>query len=102
QHNISLRLKNTFEPEHLGTLITRDYVSSKPCVEIIAGCKGVHAVEFFSQEMAGEIGDYDKEILSVIARFKGHIISKDINANTITHYLSANLKTVKRICEELE
>ncbi len=102
QHNISLRVKNTFDPEHLGTLITRDYVSTKPCVEIIAGCKGVHAVEFFSQEMAGEISDYDTEILSVIARFKGHIISKDINANTITHYLSANLKTVKRICQELE
>jgi aspartate kinase len=102
QNNIPLRVKNTFEPDHDGTLITVDYVSDKPRVEIIAGCKGVYAIEVFSQDMAGNVNKYDREILQIIQRFKGHIISKDINANTITHYLSANLKTVKRICRELE
>jgi aspartate kinase len=102
QNDIPLRVKNTFEPEHTGTLITGDYVSDTPCVEIIAGCKGVYALEIFDQDMAGSLHDYDSEVLSVIKRFKGHIISKDINANTITHYLSANLKTVKRIQAALE
>jgi aspartate kinase len=99
---IPLRVKNTFEPEHTGTLITTDYVSSKPCVEIIAGWRGVYALEVFDQEMAGEIARHDQEILGIIRRFKAPIIAKDINANTITHYLSCNLKTVKRIRRELE
>lgn len=102
QNNIALRVKNTFEPEHAGTLITGDYVSDKPCVEIIAGCKGVYAIEVFDQDMAGNIQQVDQDILRIIARFKAHIVSKDINANTITHYLSTNLKTVKRIRKALE
>lgn len=101
-HNIPLWVKNTFEPEHAGTLITVDYVSDKPCVEIIAGCKGVYAVEVFDQNMAGNVNSYDRDILATISRFKGHIVSKDLNANTITHYLSTNLKTIKRIRAVLE
>lgn len=102
QHNIPLRVKNTFEPDHDGTLITVDYVSDKPCVEIIAGSKGVYALEVFDQDMAGRIHDYDTNILAIIHRFKAQIISKDVNANTLTHYLSTNLKTVKRIRAALE
>lgn len=102
QNNIALRVRNTFEPEHAGTLITGDYVSSKPCVEIIAGCRGVYAFEVFDQDMAGEIDSYDKEILTQIRRFKAHIVSKDINANTITHYLSASLKKIRRIRDALQ
>jgi len=102
QNNIPLRVKNTFEPEHTGTLITGDYVSDTPCVEIIAGCKGVYAIELFAQDMAGNLEEYDREILAIIRRFRGHIVSKDINANTVTHYLSTNLKTVKRIRRALE
>lgn len=97
QNNIPLRVKNTFEPEHTGTLITGDYVSDSPRVEIIAGCKGIYALELFDQDMAGSIHHYDREVLSIIARFKAHIVSKDINANTVTHFLATNLKTVKRI-----
>jgi len=102
QNDIPLRVKNAFEPEHTGTLITRDYVSNKPCVEIIAGCKEVYAIELFDQDMTTDINFYDQEILRTIKRFKTHIISKDINANTITHYLKTNLKTVKRICNILK
>ena len=102
KNNISLRVKNTFEPEHTGTLITGDYVSNSPCVEIIAGCKGVYALELFDQDMAGCIDDYDTEVLAIIKRFKAHIVSKDINANTLTHFLSTNLKTVKRIQAAVE
>ncbi|WP_444908324.1 aspartate kinase [Microbulbifer sp. SSSA008] len=102
QQNIPLRVKNTFEPEHAGTLITGDYISDSPRVEIIAGCKGVYALELFDQDMAGSIHDYDREVLLVIKRFKAHIISKNTNANTLTHFLSTNLKTIKRIQAALE
>lgn len=102
QNNISLRVKNTFEPDHAGTLITGDYISDAPCVEIIAGCKGVYSLELFDQDMAGNIDQYDRQILSEIRRFKANIVAKDINANTITHYLSTNLKTIKRIRQALE
>lgn len=98
ENDIPLRVKNTFEPEHAGTLITSSYVSDRPCVEIIAGCKGVYAVEVFDQNMTGTVEKYDTEIIAIIKRFNAQITSKDINANTVTHYLSTNLKTVKRIC----
>ncbi|MGJ8670342.1 MAG: aspartate kinase [Oceanococcus sp.] len=97
QHDIPLRVKNTFEPKHAGTLVTRDYVSDTPRVEIIAGRRDVFAVECFDQEMSGFIASYDSKLLSMTQRFKAGIVTKDINANTITHYLSCNLKTVKRV-----
>ncbi|WP_067014492.1 aspartate kinase [Marinomonas spartinae] len=101
QHNIALRVKNTFEPEHTGTLITGDYVSDEPCVEIIAGSRGVFAVEIFDQDMAGDIDQFDVAILKVMRQFKAHIIAKDINANTITHYLGVSLNTLKRVMKVL-
>ncbi|AJQ95122.1 aspartate kinase [Gynuella sunshinyii] len=102
QHNIPLRVKNTFEPEHAGTLITGDYVSDKARVEIIAGCRDVYAIEVFDQDMTDLQAKYDTEILEVIRRFKARVVTKDSNANTITHYLSTNLKTIKRIIQVLK
>ena len=102
KRGIPLRVKNTFEPEHSGTLVTRDYVSEVPCVEIIAGRRNVYAVECFDQEMTGSVAHYDGEILKATQRYRAGIVTKDINANTITHYLSTNLKTVKRIRSLLE
>lgn len=101
QNGIRLRVKNTFEPEHAGTLIDGDYRSDKPCVEIIAGKKGVIAVEVFDQDMVGATG-YDTEILGLMERFKIPVITKDVNANTITHYVDASLKKVKRLTRFIE
>ncbi len=97
QSAIPLRIKNTFEPEHSGTLITHDYVSSTACVEIIAGRKHLHAIELFDQEMVGKADEYEKTLLDIFRRFRAQVVSKDTNANTLTHYLACNLKTVKRI-----
>lgn len=101
QSGIPLRVKNTFEPEHSGTLITGEYVSEKPCVEIIAGRKNVVALEFFDQDMVGDFFNYEHKILEICRRYKATIITKDVNANTITFYLSANIKNIKRIEHEL-
>lgn len=101
QSGIPLRVKNTFEPEHGGTLITGDYVSATPCVEIIAGRRHLHAIELFDQDMVGSLGAYEKQLLDTFRRFRATVVTKDINANTVTHYLACNLKTVKRILKVL-
>ncbi len=101
QADIPLRLKNTFEPEHTGTLITRDYVSEKPQVEIVAGIKHVFGIEVFDQDMLGEPGA-DRKFLEVLSRHNVHFITKDTNANTITHYVNATLSTIKRVVKSLE
>ncbi len=101
QQGIPLRVKNTFEPEHAGTLITQEYVSSQPKVEIIAGRKGVLAIEVFDQDMVGA-NRYDGVIVGAVHRHRARIISKDLNANTITHFLDTGLGTVKRIIADLE
>ncbi len=101
QNDIPLRVKNTFEPEHTGTLITRDYISEKPQVEIIAGRKGVFAIEVFDQDMQGDPGS-DRRILDVLSRYKVRCVTKDTNANTITHYVDSTLKHVKRVVRALQ
>ncbi len=97
QNAIPLRVKNTFEPEHSGTLITGDYVSAIPCVEIIAGRRHLHAIELFDQDMVGKLDEYERVLIDIFRRFRATVVTKDINANTVTHYLGCNLKTVKRI-----
>ena len=99
QQGIFLRVKNAFEPEHEGTLITRSYISEKPKVEIIAGRQNVYAIEFFDQDMVGDASGYEHGLMQIIQRFDAYVVNKDLNANTITHYLAANLKTVNRIEE---
>lgn len=102
QSEIPLRVRNTFEPEHLGTLITSDYVSDSPCVEIIAGQKGIYAFEVFDQDMTSKLSEYDHAIVAVLKRFRLNFMAKDVNANTITHYLNTNLKTIKRLIATLQ
>jgi len=102
QNAIPLRVKNTFEPEHNGTLITGNYVSSEPCVEIIAGCKGVYALQVFDQNMAGELIEFDTKLLAIFRDFNVKVITKDANANSFTYYLNTNLKILKRLCRSVE
>ena len=97
QKGIPLRVKNTFEPEHNGTLIMQDYVSETPCVEIIAGRKNVYAVSLFEQNMVGDFYTYEDGLSKICKRFKATVLTKDVNANSITYYISANIKNVKRI-----
>ncbi|MEE4302498.1 MAG: aspartate kinase [Pseudomonadales bacterium] len=101
QQGIPLRVRNTFEPEHAGTLIDSEYRSDEPCVEIVAGCREVLAVEVFDQDMVGASG-YDQEILALLARFRIDVVGKDVNANTITHYVDSSLKKVKRLSRFVE
>lgn len=101
QAEIPLCVKNTFDPDDLGTEIRSDYVSEHPCTEIVTGMKSVIALEFFDQDMVGVKG-YDAAILDALKRHNVRIVSKTSNANTITHYLAGPLKAVRRTIACLE
>jgi len=102
KNDIALVVKNTFEPQHPGTLITTGFTRETPQVEIITGCIDLYAITLFDQDLAGNFHEYDQDIVETIQQCKAHIVSKGVNANTITHYISANLQTIKRIRAILE
>ena len=101
QTNIPLRVRNTFDREDGGTLICGDYVSESPRVEIVTGIRHAQALQFFEQDMVGVKG-YDAAILQALTRHGAWIVSKSSNANTITHYLSADAAMVTRVIEDLQ
>ena len=80
---INIRIKNTFEPEHPGTLITRDYRGAKSKVEIISGTDKVVAIEIHDPYMVGQVG-FDLNMMKIIQRFNISYILKATNANCIT------------------
>jgi len=101
QTDIPLRVRNTFDREDPGTLVSGTYVSDVPRVEIVTGIRHMQALQFFEQDMVGVKG-YDSAILDVLARHGLWIVSKSSNANTITHYLSASADAVKKVIADLE
>ncbi|ACG77753.1 aspartate kinase [Phenylobacterium zucineum HLK1] len=101
QAGIPLCVRNTFDPEDRGTTIWSDFVSEQPRVEIICGLTGLTALELFEPDMVGVKG-YDAGILAVLTRHAARIVSKASNANTISHYLDATPKQVKRVIADLE
>lgn len=101
QSGIPLRVRNTFDREDGGTLVTADYVTDVPRVEIVTGIAQMQALQFFEQDMVGVKG-YDAAILEALTRHRLWIVSKSSNANTITHYLSASAERVKTVIADLQ
>ncbi|MBK1634610.1 aspartate kinase [Rhodovulum adriaticum] len=99
QAGIPLRVTNAFEPHDPGTLIDEAEAETRR-VEMVTGL-GVYALELFEQDMVGVKG-YDTAILEVLTRHNVRIVAKTSNANTITHYLDAPLKSVRRVESDLE
>jgi aspartate kinase len=85
-NNIPIRVKNTFEPDHPGTLISHGYISPHPRVDMICGRKDVVGVEVFDSDMVGQSG-YDYHLLKYFHEAGISYIAKNTNANTITHYV---------------
>lgn len=94
QAEVPLRVANAFEPGDPGTLID-DQKAESPAVEMVTGLD-IIALEVFEQDMVGVKG-YDAAILDVLTRHDVRIVSKVSNANTITHYVDASLKTMRRV-----
>ena len=80
---INIRIKNTFEPEHPGTLISKDFVSPESKVEIVTGSDKVTAIEVHDPFMVGEVG-FDLSIMEYLKKFNISYILKASNANSIT------------------
>jgi len=80
---INIRIKNTFEPDHPGTLISRDYIGEESRVEIISGTNRVTAIEVHDPFMVGQVG-YDMNLMKVMQRYGISYILKATNANSIT------------------
>lgn len=101
QKNIPIRVANTFQPDHPGTLISNDYVSPTPRVEMICGRNDVIAVEVHDPNMVGESG-YDYRIMENFYRNHISYIAKNTNANTITHYVSSRNRNLSKCLEEIK
>lgn len=80
---INIRIKNTFDTEHPGTVISRDYRGTDPRVEIISGTDKVVAIEVHDPLMVGQVG-FDLRFMQILQRYKISYILKATNANSIT------------------
>ncbi len=98
--DIPIRIKNAFDPEHPGTLISNDYVSPNPRVEMICGRTDLIGIEVYDPEMVGESG-YDHRLTGCIKKYGLNYIVKNTNANTITHFLSERAKTLEKCVEDI-
>ena len=83
---INIRIKNTFEPDHPGTLISKDYVGEQSRVEIISGTDKVVAIEIHDPLMVGQVG-FDRAIMEAFEQYKISYILKATNANSITQVI---------------
>lgn len=101
RNNILLRIKNTFEPEHQGTVIHNDFLNRTPKVEIIAGAPNVWAVELFDQDMVGNV-NYRARMNELVQDSGLQVLTKDYNANTVTFYLKGNKRRVNALNEKLK
>lgn len=93
---INIRIKNTFEPDHPGTLISRDYISPEARVEIVSGSRKVTAIEIHDPMMVGEVG-YDARIMSYFQQQGVSYILKSTNANSITMVVWENEKSAELV-----
>ena len=98
--NIPIRIKNAFDPEHPGTLISRDYISPAPRVEMICGRSDLIALEVHDPEMVGGVG-YDHRLTEFLVRNGINHIAKNTNANTITHYIPQKSKNIEACMAEM-
>ncbi|WP_454803818.1 aspartate kinase [Mucilaginibacter phyllosphaerae] len=82
-NGIDLRIKNTFEPAHPGTLITRAYVSALKRVEVITGIDKLMLIDVFDPLMVGNVGS-DLQIMQLFALHGVSYTFKATSANSIS------------------
>ena len=100
KHGIPIRVDNAFDPGNPGTLISNDYVSPVPRVEMICGRCDVEAIEVMDPEMVGKVG-YDSNLLTCLVDCDISYITKNTNANTITHFVPQKSRRLDECIELL-
>ncbi len=98
--NIPIRVKNAFDPDHNGTLITLDYVRPDSKTEVVTGSDKVTCVEIHDTRMVGEVG-FDLRIMEILEKFDVSYISKATNANTIGIVMNDS-DCIAPLCDELK
>jgi aspartate kinase len=81
-NSIPIRIKNAFDPDHPGTLITKNFVAPESKVEIVTGSNKVVCLEVHDTRMVGEVG-FDRHVMEIFDKHMVSYISKMTNANTI-------------------
>ncbi len=79
---VPIRIKNAFDPEHPGTLITKQYLCPESRTEIVTGSNAVMSIAVHDTKMVGEVG-FDLHIMEVLRQFDVSYVAKMTNANTI-------------------
>ncbi|OCH49537.1 aspartate kinase, partial [Vibrio cyclitrophicus] len=102
ESGIELQIKNTFEPEHEGTLISSDYRPDTNHIEIIAGKQKVYALHVFDQGMVGKADNVSYELMEIIADARVNLIGKEMNANSITYYLGGSTESLNKVSYKAE
>lgn len=103
-HGINLRIKNTFDPGHPGTLITRDYICPHKRVEVITGTDRVVMIDIFDPLMVGDVGS-DLQIMQIFAGFGISYIFKATSANSISLLIwdkDFSKKLIKTLSDDFE
>jgi aspartate kinase len=79
---VPIRVRNAFDPDHEGTLISADYICPEEKTEMVAGSDKVACLEVHDSQVVGEVGA-DLRIMEVLRDHGVSYISKMTNANTI-------------------
>jgi aspartate kinase len=97
-NSIPIRVKNAFDPDHPGTLITKEFIAPTSKVEIVTGSNTVACLEIHDTRMVGEVG-FDLRIMQIFAKHNISYISKVTNANTIDLVISEKDCTPRLVAE---
>lgn len=97
---IDLRIKNTFEPDHPGTLISKSYMGKESRVEIIAGSDKMVLIEIHDSSMVGEVG-FDLHVMQIFETYGVSYVMKTTNANSISMVIWEDAKN-SQLIKELE
>jgi len=82
-NGINLRIKNTFDPEHPGTLITTDYICEHKRVEVITGAVKMMIIDIYDPSMVGTPGS-DLHIMQLFYKYNISYTFKATSANSIS------------------
>jgi aspartate kinase len=99
-NGINLRIKNTFEPEHPGTLITKEYVCETKRVEVITGTEKLVMIDVYDPSMVGNVGS-DFQIMQLFYKYDVSYTFKATSANSISIVIWEK-DLHKKLIDELE
>jgi aspartate kinase len=99
-NGIHLRIKNTFEPAHPGTLITRNFICEHKRVEVITGTDKLLLIDVYDPLMVGSVGS-DLHIMQIFYKHNISYTFKATSANSISIAIWER-DFVKKLISDLE